>query len=152
MKIWIIGLALFAALVSLPAVASDPVSSITREALVERVRQGDDKLLILDVRTPEEYVGGHVPGAVNVPYDALGSHLALIPKDKDVVLYCRSGRRAGLTAETLQDNGYTRLLQLEGDMLGWLQSDRAVETPADPTACLSALEQGMVASPLCASR
>ena len=100
----------------------------------------------------EIHVGGHVPGAVNVPYDALRSQLALIPRDKDVVLYCRSGRRAGLAAETLQDNGYTRLLQLEGDMLGWLQSDRAVETPADPTACLAALEQGVVASPLCASR
>lgn len=152
MKIWIIGLALLAALVSRSAVAYEPVSLITQEALIERLRQGDDQLLILDVRTPEEYVAGHVPGAVNVPHDALRSHLASIPKDKDVVLYCRSGRRAGFAAATLQDNGYTRLLQLEGDMIGWLQSERAVDTPADPAACAAALAQGAVASPLCAPR
>jgi rhodanese-related sulfurtransferase len=84
---------------------------------------------VLDVRTPQEYAEGHVPGAVNVPYDQLASRLADIPKDKDVVLYCKSGRRAGIAAETLTANGYTRLSHLEGDMPAWIEKGRPVAKP-----------------------
>ena len=68
-----------------------------------------------------------MPGAVNVPYDQVASHLAEIPKDKDVVLYCRSGRRAGLAADVLAANGYTKLEHLQGDMQAWLKDGRPVE-------------------------
>ena len=54
-------------------------------------RRKATRLFVLDVRTPEEFAAGHVPGAVNVPHDQLASRLAEVPKDKDVVLYCQSG-------------------------------------------------------------
>src|SRR5512136_1446190 len=52
---------------------------------------------VVDVRTPEEYASGHVPGAINIPYDQLPRRAAEIgPPTTKVVLYCRSGRRSGV--------------------------------------------------------
>jgi rhodanese-related sulfurtransferase len=63
---------------------------------------------VVDVRTPQEFADGHVPGAVNVPYDQIGSRLAEVgPKDAPIVLYCRSGRRSAVAAEALRGHGYT---------------------------------------------
>jgi rhodanese-related sulfurtransferase len=110
-----------------PAAAGVSPPLISQQALLERQAKGDPSLFLLDVRTPQEFASGHVPGAVNVPYDQVASHLAEIPKDKDVVLYCRSGRRAGLAADVLAANGYTKLGHLQGDMEAWLKDGRPVE-------------------------
>ena len=112
---------------SAPAAASASLPLISAQALLERQAKGDSSLFVLDVRTPQEFSAGHVPGAVNVPYDQVASHLAEIPKNKDVVIYCRSGRRTGLAAEVLEANGYTKLVHLQGDMQAWLQDGRPVE-------------------------
>ena len=50
-----------------------------------------------------------------------------------MVLYCKSGRRAGIAAEVLAGQGYTRLQHLEGDIVAWVEKGRPVETPKDPT-------------------
>ncbi len=110
-----------------PAAAGASLPLISPQALLERQAKGDPSLFVLDVRTPKEYAAGHVPGAINVPYDQVASHLAEIPKDKDVVLYCQSGRRAGLAAEVLQASGYTKLEHLQGDIQAWLTDGRPVE-------------------------
>jgi len=102
---------------------------MSQEALLEHQSKHPKHLLVLDVRTPQEYADGHVPGAVNVPYDQLASRLAEVPKDKDVVLYCKSGRRAGIAADVLAANGYTRLSHLEGDMNAWVEKGRPVVKP-----------------------
>jgi rhodanese-related sulfurtransferase len=111
-----------------PAAAStaSPVRPITADALLARQHAKDPSLVVLDVRTPEEFAEGHVPGAVNVPHDQVGARLGELQslKDKDVVLYCRSGRRAGMAAEVLQQAGFTRLQHLEGDMQGWTAAGR----------------------------
>ena len=111
-----------------PAAASASPPLISPQALLERQAKKDQSLFVLDVRTPQEYAAGHVPGAVNVPYDQVASHLAEIPKDKDVVIYCRSGRRTGLAAAVLEANGYTKLKHLQGDMEAWLKDGRPVES------------------------
>ena len=103
------------------------MTPMTQEQLLEHMRRHPDHVFVLDVRTPQEYAEGHVPGAVNVPHDQVASRLAEVPKDKDVVLYCRSGRRAGLAADVLAANGYTRLSHLEGDMTAWVEKGRPVE-------------------------
>ena len=115
-------------------VASAPASApaaapMSPEALLEHQSRHPDHLFVLDVRTPQEYAEGHVPGAVNVPYDQLASRLAEVPKDKDVVLYCKSGRRAGIAADVLAANGYMRLSHLEGDMPAWIEKGRPVAKP-----------------------
>lgn len=62
---------------------------------------------LVDVRTPGEFATGHIPGAVNIPVQQLDERLAeLEPKDKPVVLYCRSGRRSATAARTLKSAGF----------------------------------------------
>jgi rhodanese-related sulfurtransferase len=111
------------------ATATAVVTPMSQEALLERQAKHDNSLFLLDVRTPQEYAEGHVPGAFNVPHDQLASRLADVPKDKDIVLYCRSGRRTALAADVLAANGYTKLSHLEGDMVAWTQQGRPVEKP-----------------------
>ena len=69
--------------------------------------------LIVDVREPEEYVSGHVEGAVNLPPPVLLGdlhELKDISKDTEIVLYCRTGSRSNVAMHILQDKGYTRLI------------------------------------------
>jgi rhodanese-related sulfurtransferase len=152
MKRRIFGL-LFASLVAAGALAAEPaLVPISQEALLERQQKGDEAAYVLDVRSPEEYASGHVPGAVNIPYDQIASRIAEVPKDQDVVLYCKSGRRAGIAAEVLAAQGYIRLQHLEGDIVAWVDKGRPVETPEDPSACVAALTAGQPAEPACSSR
>lgn len=144
------GLACVALLVAAVAVAGDPAPTpVTADQVHERQQQKDASLYVLDVRAPEEYAAGHVPGAVNIPHDQIASRLAEVPKDKDVVLYCRSGRRSALAAEVLAGSGYDRLQLMQGDMPGWMAKDRPVEMPRDQAACVAALKAGAKAPPEC---
>jgi phage shock protein E len=108
------------------APAAEPLRTIDQQALLDRIAARDETLLILDVRTAEEYAQGHVEGAVHIPYDQLPQRVGEIEaaKDRDVVLYCRSGRRSEIAAGTLREKGFTRLLHLEGDMLAWEAAGR----------------------------
>jgi phage shock protein E len=89
--------------------------------------------VVLDVRTPAEFAAGHVPGAINVAHDQLPAKLAELSslKDKDVVLYCRSGRRSTLAEHTLRGAGFGKLLHLEGDWPAWEAANQPVERPAE---------------------
>jgi rhodanese-related sulfurtransferase len=112
-----------------PRTAPAKTATMTQEQLVQHQTQHADHLFVLDVRTPQEFAAGHVPGAVNVPHDQLASRLAEVPRDKDVVLYCRSGRRSALAADVLAANGYSRVSHLEGDMNAWVERGRPIEKP-----------------------
>jgi phage shock protein E len=85
--------------------------------------------VILVVRTPEEFAAGHVPGARNIPHDQLPNRLAELAgaKNKEIVVYCRSGRRSEMAIDTLSSQGFERLLHLDGDMIKWQQEHRPVE-------------------------
>jgi rhodanese-related sulfurtransferase len=64
------------------------IELLTKEELVKRLRRRDD-LLVLDVRPREEYAAGHVPGAVSIPVAELKRRLKELPKNKEIVAYCR---------------------------------------------------------------
>ena len=101
---------------------------ISASELIDRVARGDE-LTILDVRTVEEFAEGHVPGAINIPHTEVADRLAEIAAmgDTEIVLYCRSGLRAGVAADVLRAAGYVRLLHLDGDMLGWQADQLPIE-------------------------
>lgn len=105
------------------AVCMAGVTDIPQAELMQRIKSNNAGL-ILDVRSKEEYAEGHIPGAINIPHDQIGSRLAEIVsyKNKDVVLYCRSGKRVGIAANTLQVAGFSKLLHLVGDMGAWLSN------------------------------
>jgi phage shock protein E len=105
------------------------VVDIKADALIERTNKKDESAVIVDVRSAEEFAQGHVPGAMNIPVDQLPTRIdeLLGFKNKDVVLYCRSGRRAAQAAETLKANGFQKLLHLEGDIQKWTEEKRPLE-------------------------
>lgn len=143
MKTRMLSLALIAGIVAWATASADPVlTPVTQDAYLERAAAGADAPFVLDVRSAEEFVTGHVPGAVNIPHDQVAARLAEVPKDKDVLLYCRSGKRAGIAGQVLAENGYQRLQHLEGDMPGWIEKGHPVETPRDAAACVAALSSG----------
>ena len=109
------------------ALAAAPL--IAPEQLVERIEKKDPSVVVLDVRTPEEFSSGHVPGAMNIPHDQLPNRLAELAgaKDKEIVVYCRSGRRSEMALDTLSSQGFKRLLHLEGDMIKWQEQKRPIE-------------------------
>jgi phage shock protein E len=113
---------------------AQPVATVGAEALLARQAAGDPALVVLDVRTAEEFAAGHVPGAINVPHDQLQGRLGELAalRDKDLVVYCKSGRRSGLALEVLGKQGYTRLSHLDGDMQGWEAAGRPVEKAPAP--------------------
>jgi len=69
----------------------------------------DAGALIVDVRTAGEFQAGHLPNAINIPFEQIAATFKArkIAKDKSVVLYCRSGRRSGIAFDTLISEGYT---------------------------------------------
>jgi phage shock protein E len=116
---------------------------VTAAALLERLGRPDPSLLLLDVRNAEEYAAGHVPGARNLPQDQLAGRLAELHVAREagqqIVVYCRSGRRAALALQTLRGAGFAKIAHLEGDYLAWEAAGLAVAragavTPTTPAA------------------
>ncbi len=64
---------------------------------------------VLDVREPDEYLGGHVKGAINIPSSEMSSvnvRLSEIPKDLPIIVYCRSGKRASAAKDLMESIGF----------------------------------------------
>jgi phage shock protein E len=102
------------------------VRDISQEKFVASPPPG---VLILDVRSQEEFAKGHVPNAVLIPHDELASRVTELGSDsgRPVVVYCESGKRAGMAGETLVEAGFTNVSHLEGDMRGWRESGHPTE-------------------------
>lgn len=75
------------------------------------------KNVVVDVRTPKEYLVGHIPGSINIPVDEIRDYLAEFPQDKDIVLYCRVGLRGYIASRILGGHGFKNVKNLSG---GWL--------------------------------
>ncbi len=82
--------------------------------------ESESGYIILDVRRPDEFTAGHIPNAINVPNEAIGT--AEIPelpnKDQLIMVYCRSGRRSKEASEKLVKLGYTNIVEF-GGILDW---------------------------------
>lgn len=94
-------------------------SSISMDQAVEMMQEETDEI-ILDVRTVEEYESGHIPGAVNVPLETIGTTAPseLPNKDQLILVYCRSGNRSRQASQKLANIGYTNIVEF-GGILDW---------------------------------
>ena len=101
---------------------------MTKQELIEQIKL-DKAPVILDVRTPEEYSQGHIPGAINIEYRELPSRISEVNSlsNQKIVVYCERGVRANIAEETLKKAGFTEFLHLEGDMSGWREKGFEVE-------------------------
>ena len=120
----------FGALVTTAASAEDPestkVPSISAAELHAQ-RESEAAPVVIDVRTPEEYASGHIPGAVNVPFDQVAQRISEIDASHGVALYCMVGPRARKGESALLAAGYEKVFHLEGGLAAWQAAGLPVE-------------------------
>ena len=75
-----------------------------------------ENFVLLDVRTQEEYNAGYIAGAILLPYDEINAKATIVlpDKEKEIVLYCRSGRRSAIAKKSLLDLGYQKVVDFGG--------------------------------------
>lgn len=83
---------------------------------------------LIDVRTPEEFAAGSIPGAVNIPVHDLSTKLEKIPRDRPAVVYCRTGSRSAMAAGLLRQRGYSDVLDL-GGIVAWQAAGYPLKRP-----------------------
>jgi len=108
--------------------------SMTNETHIKRselvaLLQAHKAPLIIDVRSSIEYKAGHVPTAIHIPFWQSFSSDALdnADKDKDIILYCEHGPRAGIAKFAYYLAGFTKIRYLEGHMMTWRAENRPME-------------------------
>ena len=98
--------------------SSTPENSYQQISMKEAVSimETEDNYIILDVRTKEEYQEKHIPGAVNIPNETIGTEeIPELPeKDQQILVYCRSGNRSKQAAKKLAALGYTNIIEFGG--------------------------------------
>ena len=119
------------ALLALALACGTPPAGVTDISPEELLASPPEGALVLDVRTADEFAAGHVPGAVNISHGALAARLAELGDDRErpVVVYCESGRRAGMAASVLLEAGFSDVRHLAGDMGAWRSAGRPTESP-----------------------
>jgi rhodanese-related sulfurtransferase len=112
------------------------VSLPVREVGVEELEARPPEASLLDVREPEEYAHGHVPGAVNLPQADLATRLAEVPRDRLVYLICQGGFRSLRAAQFLRQRGFEDVVSVKGGTEAWraagkplAQGDACAEPP-----------------------
>ena len=110
------------------AVVQKPVRTIGMEDY-RKIVENPGTALIIDVREPQEYAAGHIPGAINIPRGVIASqiwnHVGSSEKanlERPIVLQCQSGRRATLAAETLGELGFTQTSAVIMNLDDWKTS------------------------------
>ena len=132
--IWIIGIAVIAIAVygAYTALAA-PVSAtgLAKEINAAKASElRDQGAFVLDVREPDEWAAGHIPGATLIPLGQLASRLAEVPQDQQVVVVCRSGNRSATGRDILLDAGFTEVTSMGGGMNTWIS--QGFETVTGP--------------------
>ena len=117
MKIWIL-IMIVLLLLSGCATPAQDVPAYRQVAMEEAVAmmETEDNYVILDVRTPEEFRDGHIPGAVNIANETIGTEeIPELPdKDQLILVYCRSGNRSKQASQKLAVLGYTKVVEFGG--------------------------------------
>ena len=98
-----------------PAVASLPTEITVDQAAKMR----DQGAFILDVREPSEWTQFHIPGATLIPLGALSNRLNEVPKDREVVVVCRTGNRSAQGRDILLSAGFTKVTSMAGGVTQW---------------------------------
>ena len=111
-----------AALALVGCAAPGETKSYRQISMAEAIAMMEEKTdyIILDVRTPAEFAEKHIPGAVNIPNETIGTDAIIQLPDKDqlILVYCRSGNRSKQASEKLVELGYTNIVEF-GGIIDW---------------------------------
>lgn len=117
-----------------PAESSAPAAELAALQLgpdvdVKTVAEVKDRpdVLVLDVREQWEYNEMHIPGITLIPMNSVPSRLSEIPKDKEVIVTCRSGNRSGQVVDFLREQGFTNVHNMTGGIVAWQAAGLPVE-------------------------
>ncbi len=115
--------------VSVDQQEAEVIQSVNAEQFEQLIEQWVEEGAVIDVRTPEEYLQGHLPHALNINiYDENFKEQVLrhVGERPVVLVYCRSGRRSLKAAHILKEMGYQKIYNLRGGILEWMESGRPV--------------------------
>ncbi len=104
------------------------INEIDSESLRKRLTDGED-LLLVDIRTPAEIAQGAIPDALLMPMHLIPLRLSELPKEREIVVYCRSGARSYQACAYLMQQGYDRALNLRGGIIAWARHGFPIESP-----------------------
>jgi len=106
----------------------NPGEPFTRLTAAEAKQKVDaDDVQVIDVRTPGEYSGGHVPGAINIPHMSVVARRSELVPDKQLVFICQVGQRSALACEFAAALGFKELFNVEGGTEAWVKAGYRVE-------------------------
>jgi hydroxyacylglutathione hydrolase len=100
------------------------------EVGIDELANRPDGAAVIDVREPEEFAAGHVPGAVSLPQADLSSRLGELPRDRPVLVICQGGYRSLRAAQFLRQAGFTDVASVRGGTDAWRAAGRPVEAVA----------------------
>jgi rhodanese-related sulfurtransferase len=95
------------------------METITKPELVDLLKNPTPNFFILDVRELYEYEAGHIPTAIYAPWENIIKRTSGIPKDTNLILYCRTGIRAVKAVKMLEQSGYTNIKVYVGGFEDW---------------------------------
>jgi rhodanese-related sulfurtransferase len=104
------------------------VNEIDSESLHQRLAAGED-IPLVDIRTAAEVAQGAIPKALILPMHLLPLRLNELPKDRDLVLYCRSGARSYQACAWFAQQGWGRVINLRGGIIAWARHGYEIEFP-----------------------
>jgi len=84
--------------------------------------ESNSSLIILDVRTREEYESGHIEGAILIPVSELEDRLDELSKEEELLVYCRTGNRSSSAVNILKANGYIKIFHLNDGITAWINA------------------------------
>ena len=101
----------------------------TVSKLNESISKLNHELILLDVRTQAEYDSGHILNAINISHEQILEDPELLAeyKDSQMVVFCRSGGRAGKVIQLLESIGFEDIIDIDGDMLAWSEAGYRME-------------------------
>jgi len=106
----------------------NPMEPFTRISVAEAKEKIDGgNVQVIDSRTPGEYMGGHVPGAINIPHMATVSQKDKLEQGKELVFICQMGSRSALACEFAAALGFKDLYNVEGGTEAWIKAGYATE-------------------------
>jgi rhodanese-related sulfurtransferase len=121
--VWIVSIVVLAvAIYAVSSALAGPASttSLAKEVNVTQAAElRDQGAFVLDVREPDEWAAGHIPGATLIPLGQLTSRLAELPQNQPIVVVCRSGNRSATGRDLLLDAGFAEVTSMGGGMNAW---------------------------------
>lgn len=84
-------------------------------------------VFLLDVREPDEYAAGHIPGITLIPMGEIPGSLSELPTDKPIIVTCRTGNRSGQVVEFLRSQGFKNVHNMDGGIVAWIEEGYETE-------------------------